>query len=79
MTKKSFLYLPREVRDMVYRHVFNIPDITGASSQMGKSSLDIDYDADSDRFWPVDNRTIDALLVLGTFNKIVRKEARAVF
>jgi hypothetical protein len=87
MTKKSFLYLPREVRDMVYRHVFNIPEITGASSQMGKSSLDIDYDADSDRFWPVDNlddtrefrRTIDALLVLGTFNKIVRKEARAVF
>jgi hypothetical protein len=87
MTKKSFLCLPRKLRDMVYRHVFNVPDITGASSQMGKSSLDIDYDADSDRFWPVDNlddalefrRTIDALLVLGTLNKIVRKEARAVF
>jgi hypothetical protein len=87
MTKKSFLCLPRELRDMVYHHVFNISDITGASSQMGKSSLDIDYDAVTNRFWPIEpisnpsdfRRTIDALLVLGTLNKTVWKEIRAVF
>jgi hypothetical protein len=84
--RKGFMSLPHELRDTIYQHVFSTPDITNTHAQVSRV-LDLQYDADSDRFWPVENlldarefrRTIDALLVLGTLNKDMRRGARATF
>jgi hypothetical protein len=83
--RKSFMALPRELRDLVYYHVFNTPDIAGGAQ--GSKSFDLRYDVDRDRFCCVDKlsdaqsfrRAIDASFVLGTPNRAVRKEARATF
>ena len=69
---------------MVYVFEFNVPDVTGVPEG---NALDLRFDVDSDRFWVVENlingpafrAAIDALLVLGTLNRAVRKEARATF
>jgi hypothetical protein len=79
----TFFSLPWELRDMVYRTLFNQVDIT-------QTGLVLTYDAVSNRFWPDTRdvyhrkpaefrRTIDALLVLDAMNKEIRREAQIMF
>ncbi|KAF2822438.1 hypothetical protein CC86DRAFT_385400 [Ophiobolus disseminans] len=70
--------LPRELRDVIYGHLFDHPDVTNMA-------MKIRYHAHWDRFnvWNVPARGISviikALNALGTLNKTIRKEVRAIF
>jgi hypothetical protein len=77
-SQKSFMDFPAEVRVMVYRSLFDHPDVTDAV-------VIINYDPTLDRFKEQRsdlghfNNIISTLNILGTLNRTIRKETRPIF
>jgi len=72
--REPFISLPRELRDTIYRLVFNDLILT-------EHAMKLLYDEDWDRFYSTGHGFpgVRTLRVLGSMNKLIRKEARATF